>query len=102
MIGDKIMLHIIKSSPFSRNTFIDSIAYFNDGDAVIFIQDAVVITASQHKYAKILQDLMPELSVYSLTEDLNARGLSCILGQQVSYPEFVNLTVAHLQTQTWN
>ncbi|PKH09091.1 sulfurtransferase complex subunit TusB [Moritella sp. Urea-trap-13] len=96
------MLHIIKSSPFSKHTFIDSIAYFNDGDAVIFIQDAVVITASQHKYAKILQDLMPELSVYTLAEDLNARGLSCIVGRQVSYPEFVNLTVAHLQIQTWN
>lgn len=96
------MLHIIKSSPFSKNTFIDSVVYFNDGDAVIFIQDAVVITASQHKYAKILQDLMPELRVYTLTEDLNARGLSCILGQQVSYPEFVNLTIAHSQIQTWN
>jgi len=96
------MLHIIKSSPFSKSTFIDSIAYFDDGDAVIFIQDAVVITASQHKYAKILQDQMPKVSVYTLTEDLNARGLNCILGQQVSYPEFVELTVTHLQIQTWN
>lgn len=96
------MLHIIKSSPFSKNTFIDSLGYLNDGDAVIFIQDAVVITASQHKYAKILQDLMPKVMVYTLTEDLNARGLNCILGQQVNYLEFVNLTVTHSQTQTWN
>ncbi|EDM65599.1 DsrH protein [Moritella sp. PE36] len=101
-MGDNIMLHIIKSSPFSRNTFIDSLAYLNDGDALLFIQDAVVITASQHKYAKILQDLQPKISVYTLTEDLDARGLKCILGQQVSYLEFVNLTVSHLQIQTWN
>jgi len=102
LIGDKTMLHIIKSSPFSKNTFIDSLAYFNDGDAVIFIQDAVVITASQHKYAKILQDLTSQISIYTLSEDLKARGLKCILGKQVSYPEFVNLTTVHLQTQTWN
>jgi len=96
------MLHIIKSSPFSKNTFMDSLAYFDDGDAVIFIQDAVVITASQHKYAKILQDLTLKVSIYTLSEDLHARGLNCILGQQVSYPEFVNLTVTHRQTQTWD
>ena len=96
------MLHIFKSSPFSKNTFIDSLSYLNDGDAVIFIQDAVVITASQHKYAKILQDLVPKVTVYTLIEDLNARGLKSILGQQVSYLEFVNLTVSHLQIQTWD
>jgi len=102
LIGDTLMLHILKSSPFSSNTFIDSLAYFNDGDAVIFIQDAVVITASQHKYAKILQDLTPKVTFYTLAEDLDARGLKCILGEQVSYLEFVNLTVSHLQIQTWN
>ena len=96
------MLHIFKSSPFSRNTFIDNLAYINDGDAVIFIQDAVVITASQHKYAKILQDLSPRITFYTLTEDLDARGLKPILGQQLSYHEFVGLTVSHLQIQTWN
>ncbi|QUM75028.1 sulfurtransferase complex subunit TusB [Moritella sp. 24] len=96
------MLHIFKSSPFSRNTFIDSLAYLDDGDVVLFIQDAVVITASHHKYAKILQDLMPKVTFYTLTEDLDARGLKSILGQQVSYPEFVNLTVSNSQIQTWN
>jgi tRNA 2-thiouridine synthesizing protein B len=96
------MLHIIKSSPFSKNTFIDSLAYLSDGDALLFIQDAVVMTASQHKYAKILQDLTPQINVYTLTEDLDARGLKCILGQQVSYLEFVSLTMSHLQVQTWN
>jgi tRNA 2-thiouridine synthesizing protein B len=96
------MLHIIKSSPFSKNTFIDSLAYLSDGDALLFIQDAVVMTASQHKYAKILQDLTPQINVYTLTEDLGARGLKCILGQQVSYLEFVSLTMSHLQVQTWN
>jgi len=96
------MLHIIKSSPFSKSTFMDSLAYLSDGDALLFIQDAVVITASQHKYAKILQDLSVKVSIYTLSEDLKARGLKCILGQQVSYPEFVNLTTEHLQTQTWN
>jgi tRNA 2-thiouridine synthesizing protein B len=99
---DKTMLHIIKSSPFSKSTFMDSLAYLSDGDALLFIQDAVVITASQHKYAKILQDLSVKISIYTLSEDLKARGLECILGQQVSYPEFVNLTTVHLQTQTWN
>lgn len=96
------MLHIIKSSPFSCNSFADCMAYLDEGDAILFIQDAVVITASQHKYAKMLQDIEHNVQIFTLGEDLTARGLNCIVGQQISYPEFVQLTLSHLQTQTWN
>jgi tRNA 2-thiouridine synthesizing protein B len=101
-VVDKLMLHIIKSSPFSRNSFVDCLAYLDEGDAILFIQDAVVTTASQHQYAKMLQDIKNKVKIYTLNEDLTARGLNCIIGQQISYFEFVQLTLSHLQTQTWN
>lgn len=96
------MLHIIKSSPFSRNSFVDCLTYLEEGDALLFIQDAVVITASQHKYAQMLKEVKHKVTIYTLSEDLTARGLRCIMGQQISYSEFVQLTLSHLQTQTWN
>ena len=96
------MLHIIKSSPFSKRALVDCLAYVSDGDALLFIQDAVVTTASEHKYARMLQDITQQVEIYTLSEDLCARGLNCILGQRISYPEFVDLTLSHLQSQTWN
>jgi tRNA 2-thiouridine synthesizing protein B len=101
-VVDKLMLHIIKSSPFSCNSFVDCLAYLDDGDAILFIQDAVVTTASQHKYAQMLQDIKHQVQIYTLSEDLTARGLNCIMGQQIGYSEFVQLTLSHSQTQTWN
>lgn len=95
------MLHVIKKSPFSTKTLDECLCYVMNDDAILFIQDAVVSTANVHMYSNKLLSLDSRIKLYTLSEDLLARGLSCQVGNTVNYNQFVELTVVHEQVQTW-
>lgn len=95
------MLHIIKSSPFVSKTLTECLQYVGEGDAIILIQDAVIAVASHHQFSELLAKLPDSIAIYALNEDLTARGLTCQVGKGINYKEFVSLTLACPQNQTW-
>jgi len=95
------MLHVIKSSPFTTRHFDECLTYIQADDAILFIQDGVIATATMHKYAMCLLALDNSIKIYTLSEDLSARGLACQIGSNVDYTGFVGLTCEHRQLQTW-
>ena len=95
------MLHIIKSSPFASVHLNECLSYVVEHDAILFIQDGVIATANMHQYAMRLLALNKTIKLYTLTEDLVARGLICQIGSEVDYTGFVELTCTHRQSQTW-
>lgn len=94
------MLHIIKTSPFSSSDIEQCIQYLQPGDIVLFIQDGVITTSSMNKYALCLQQLA-DVDIYTLKEDLLARGLTVSLGESINYTGFVQLTCKESQIQAW-
>lgn len=94
------MLHIIKTSPFARTDFEQCMEFVKAGDSILFIQDGVITTSSMHKHALRLQQLSG-IAIYSLSEDLLARGLTVSLGETVDYAGFVQLTTKESHIQTW-
>lgn len=94
------MLHIIKTSPFSSSDTEQCIEYVKPGDVVLFIQDGVITTSCMNKHALRLQQLV-DVGIYTLNEDLLARGLSALFGQIIDYSGFVQLTCQESQIQTW-
>lgn len=95
------MLHIIKLSPFVSNALTECLQYVGEGDAIILIQDAVIAVASRHQFSDLLAKLPDNIAVYALTEDLAARGLTCLVGKDINYKGFVGLTLSCKQNQTW-
>lgn len=96
------MLHII-STRDGQQVLLERI---NQGDALLFIQSAVL---NLQKNSQTAQELLPHLQhfqCYALEADLLARGLAedgILVGiGVVDYPGFVNLTVAHPVIKTWS
>lgn len=95
------MLHIVKSSPFSAPHLNECLNFVEGNDVILFIQDGVITTATMHQHALRLLALDSSIKLYTLTEDLKARGLSSQIGSEVDYNGFVALTCEHAQLQTW-
>ncbi|GDX07202.1 sulfurtransferase complex subunit TusB [Buttiauxella sp. A111] len=95
------MLHILQHSPFQ--TDLESmLRCVKHGDELLLIQDAVIVALSGTKALDLL--LAAPISIYALQEDIEARGLIAQISTsvgQVSYTDFVRLTVKHEQQITW-
>ena len=96
------MLHIITTSTGQALIF----ERIGQGDAVLFIEDAVLCLHKNRLDADDLLARCQSLDCYVLEPDLQLRGLAQdevipgIVG--VDYPGFVDLTVAHDVIKTWN
>lgn len=74
-----------------------ALSYMAEQDAVLLIEDAVMLATSE-------QAEFPDLKLYVLEEDLIARGLheQIVDGwQQVDYPQFVELTLSFDKSLSW-
>lgn len=74
-----------------------ALSYMAEQDAVLLIEDAVILTTSE-------QAELPDLKLYVLEEDLIARGLQeqIVDGWQlVDYPQFVELTLSFDKSVSW-
>lgn len=99
------MLHIVNKSPFERVAFESCLQHALPGDAVLMIEDAAVGAVQNTRFAERIITALKDKSVYVLSGDLAARGLSqdrIIPGVRlVDYAGFVDLTVEHDKTQSW-
>ena len=99
------MLHIVNKSPFERNAFESCLNHASAGDSILMIEDAAVGAVSNTAFAAKVEAALSDKSVYVLSGDLTARGLSedrIISGvETVDYAGFVDLTVNNETTQSW-
>lgn len=96
------MLHLLIHSPFKCD-FNPMLHLLAEGDDVLLIQDGVLAALES---CFMLDHLMQKnIGLYVLQDDVLARGLSAQISisiAQVSYTDFVALTVKHPQQMTWS
>ena len=99
------MLHIVNKSPFERVAFESCLNHASAGDSIIMIEDATVGAVQNTRFSQSIEAALKDKSVYVLSGDLAARGLSedrIITGvTSVDYAGFVDLTVENDTTQSW-
>ncbi len=95
------MLHIISQSPLADAVF-DRI---DDGDVVIFIENAVLCLHRDGRFAELLNRKQKLIRMYVLLVDLEARGIALqklVSGiEAVDYTGFVELTIENAVIQSW-
>ena len=98
------MLHVVNKSPFEKSTLESCLRIAAPGSAVLLIEDAVYAATKGNSAEADIRRAMPELSVYALGPDLEARGVraSIVDGVQVvDYGGFVDLVAEHRTNQSW-
>jgi len=98
------MLHIVNKSPYEKNSLASCLAHALKGSAVLLIEDAVYAAAKGSAAEAALKRAQPEVTVYALGPDLEARGMggAVIDGVKVvDYGGFVDLVAEHRTSQSW-
>lgn len=99
------MLHIVNKSPFERVAFESCLNHASAGDSIIMIEDAAVGAVKNTRFSSNVEAALKDKSVYVLSGDLAARGLSqarMIEGVvAVDYAGFVDLSVDNDSIQSW-
>ncbi|MGP1959229.1 MAG: sulfurtransferase complex subunit TusB [Arsenophonus sp. NC-CH8-MAG3] len=101
------MLYTISTSPYYSD--LDSlISLLTDQDEVLLLQDGVFLghkISSENKDNIFLKQLQDKgIHVFGLQNDIEARGLTSYMSsyiRQISYINFVQLTVKHPQYFAW-
>ena len=92
-------LHTINRSP-SRELLETCASLLQQGDGVLFIEDGVYHCLQQDCWP----DLAADVSVYSLKEDMHARGIlerNSSGAELIDYQQFVELCCEYEKTVSW-
>ncbi|WP_058910338.1 sulfurtransferase complex subunit TusB [Entomohabitans teleogrylli] len=95
------MLHTLSRSPWQTD-LAALLRMLAPGDDVLLIQDGVLAALSGSAPLELLRGAPISLSV--LMDDVRARGLAAQISsdiRQVSYTDFVTLTVKHTSQMSW-
>jgi tRNA 2-thiouridine synthesizing protein B len=98
------MLHIVNKSPYERNSLASCLAHVRRGGAVLLIEDAVYGATRGNAAEAAVRKALPEVPVFALGPDLDARGMQAnvIEGVQVvDFGGFVDLVAEHRTSQSW-
>ncbi len=98
------ILHTVNKSPFENNALDSCLRIAQAGNAILLIEDGVYAASSGNRWAKRLVEMMPDLKVFALQPDVDARGIqdSVMEGiHLVDYAGFVDLTVEYDKVQAW-
>ena len=97
------MLHTVNKSSFERNTLQSCLNTIDDTSVILLIEDGV-ISATNNSKSSMLADLAAQGRVYALQGDLDARGISSKVADNVKlvdYAGFVDLVVEHGTAVSW-
>ena len=98
-------LHTVNKSPFATGTLLSCLNHCKDGDAVLMIEDGVYGGMLGTAVAHEVSARAGLVSIFVLTPDSEARGLSpdrMIEGVSgVDYDGFVDLVAEHDRSQAW-
>ncbi len=98
-------LNIINKSPFEKRSLDQCLSRIGSDDAVLLIEDAVVVAMAGTRYESDLKSAAAAKKLYVLTPDVEARGLAdkpVVEGfTQVDYKGFVALVTEHDRVHSW-
>ena len=97
------MLHTVNKSSFERNSLQSCLNAIDDTSVILLIEDGV-ISAANNANSSMLADLATQGRVYALQGDVDARGISSKVAdniQLVDYAGFVDLVVEHGTAVSW-
>jgi tRNA 2-thiouridine synthesizing protein B len=94
-------LHIVNTSPFSRQALQRCLALASADDCILLIEDGVYAARAAGDNT---MELSPGISCYALDSDLKARGITCILPDVmiVDYHGFVDLVCRCQKSVSWS
>lgn len=95
------MLYTIASSPFNCD-LAAIVSLLTPEDEILLIQDGVLAATNAGYYLAMLQE--KGVNIFALKDDVEARGLQTVLSTdvpQLTYQQFVLLTVKHSQHFAW-
>lgn len=90
-------LHLIKD-PIDQQQLEQLLAIIATTDAILLMQDACYSVKNSHIEAQLYQ---LSNTCYILHDDLVARNISCSSLQQITYQQFVALTLQFQNTISW-
>ena len=96
-----MILHTVKSSPFSAFSLQDCLKQLTNEDKLLLIGDAVVAVSVPLDCQRELLQLHQDKRLFVLSVDLEARGVEAKYGQVISYIEFVNLAIECKSQLVW-
>lgn len=95
-------LHVVSHSPFGDTRLDSCLRLLGAPDGLLLCGDGVYALQAQSRPFKQLEARLSSLQLFVLTEDLQARGLSCpTWAQSVDYPGFVELSIRFDKVNTW-
>ncbi len=97
------MLHTVNKSVFERNSLQSCLNTIDDNSVILLIEDGV-ISAAKNTKSSLLADLAAEGRVFALQGDVEARGISSKVADNiklVDYEGFVDLVVEHGTAVSW-
>ncbi|MBB3101644.1 sulfurtransferase complex subunit TusB [Azomonas macrocytogenes] len=97
-------LHLVSHSPFTDSRLASCLRLLDSDDALLLMGDAVYALCNGTSFREELESLAASISVFALTEDLQARDLTQTLPirvKSIGYPEFVKLSCHYLRINSW-
>ncbi len=97
------MLHIVNKSSFERNSLQSCLDMIDNTSVILLIEDGV-ISAANNTNTSMFAQLATNGRVYALQGDVEARGISSNLAdniQLVDYAGFVDLVEEHGTSVSW-
>ena len=97
------MLHTVNKSSFERNSLQSCLNTIDDTSVILLIEDGV-ISAAKNANSPMLADLATQGRVYALQGDVDARGISSKVADNiklVDYAGFADLVVEHGTAVSW-
>ena len=97
-------LHTVNKSAQQSGILSSCLSIAAPGETVLLIEDGVYALVGCIASNNLLIDKHPDIALFALREDLQARGLEALVSTQVqiiNYGEFVALTCRYSKTISW-
>lgn len=95
------MLHLIFQSPLE----IATLQRIGNGDAVLFLENAVLCLLKNGAYYSLLTEMLATNSLFVLVSDIETRGIAAAelieTIEVIDYSDWVELTTQHQPVQSW-
>ena len=96
-----MILHTVKTSPFQTLAINNCLNLLSEQDSLLLMEDAVVASQAPHGHFKQLRLLAQQNRLFVLQADLDARGVTNLIGQGCDYVQFVDLVIQHKSQLAW-
>jgi tRNA 2-thiouridine synthesizing protein B len=96
-----MILHTVKTSPFQTLAINNCLNLLSEQDSLLLIEDAVIASHADHGHFAQLKLLAQKNRLFVIQADLDARGVTNLIGHSCDYVQFVNLVIQHKSQLAW-